>query len=53
MAETDRRIGGRIGQISRIELMNTMTYLDSMRYWLVEYGGYSDAEVDVLSEWRK
>lgn len=39
-----------MGQLGAIHMINTRAYLDSTRYVMVEYGGYTDAEVDVLCE---
>jgi hypothetical protein len=39
-----------MGQLGKIHVVNTRAYLDAGRYVLTEHGGYTDAEVDVLSE---
>jgi hypothetical protein len=33
-------------------MINTKAYLDAGRYVMTQHGGYTDAEVDVLSEWN-
>jgi len=40
---------GRMGQLGKIHVVNTKAYLEAGRYVMVEHGGYTDAEVDVLS----
>ena len=40
-----------MGQLGKIHLINTRAYLESARHVMVEYGGYSDPEVDVLCEY--
>lgn len=42
---------GRMGQLGKIHVVNTKAYLEAGRYVMVEHGGYTDAEVDVLSMW--
>lgn len=41
---------GRMGQLGNIHVVNTKAYLDAGRYVMTRHGGYTDAEVDVLSE---
>jgi len=41
---------GRMGQLGKIHLINTKAFLESARHVMVEHGGYTDAEVDVLSQ---
>ncbi|WVQ80012.1 hypothetical protein IAT38_002113 [Cryptococcus sp. DSM 104549] len=41
---------GRMAQLRNIHLINTRAYIDSARYMMIEHGGYTDAEVDVLSK---
>jgi len=39
---------GRMGQLGKIHYINTKAYLEAARHVMVEYGEYTDAEVDVL-----
>ena len=39
-----------MGQLGKIHGINTKAFLEAARFVMVEYGGYSDAEVDVLGE---
>ncbi len=41
---------GRLSQLGAIQLINTTAYLDSSHYVMVEYGEYTESEVDVLCE---
>ena len=43
---------GRMGQLGKIHVVNTRAFLEAARLVMVEYGGYSDSEVDVLCECR-
>jgi hypothetical protein len=39
---------GRMGQLGKIQHINTKAYLEAARHVMVEYGEYTDAEIDVL-----
>ncbi|ORY32110.1 hypothetical protein BCR39DRAFT_493027 [Naematelia encephala] len=41
---------GRLLQLGKINLINIKVYIESARYTMIYFGGYSDEEVDVLSE---
>ncbi len=49
-AHTRSSTTGRFDQSSRIHKINTAAYLESARHVLVVYGGYTDAEFDVLGK---
>jgi hypothetical protein len=39
---------GRMGQLGKIHYINTKAFLEAARHVMIEYGEYTDAEVDVL-----
>jgi hypothetical protein len=41
---------GRMGQLGKIHYINTKAFLEAARHVMIEYGEYTDAEVDVLCE---
>nr|XP_018261846.1 uncharacterized protein I303_06291 [Kwoniella dejecticola CBS 10117]OBR84004.1 hypothetical protein I303_06291 [Kwoniella dejecticola CBS 10117] len=41
---------GRMSQLAKIHLINLKAWIESTRYMIVECGGYTDAEFEVLSE---
>ncbi|WVN86148.1 uncharacterized protein L203_101309 [Cryptococcus depauperatus CBS 7841] len=44
------RYKGKYAQLGGVNYINTQIFLESAKYVIMEYGGYSNAEVDVLSE---
>ena len=40
-----------MGQLGKIHVVNTRAYLEASRHVMIQHGEYTDAEVDVLSEW--
>jgi hypothetical protein len=47
-AGSRRLIPGRMGQLGKIHYINTKAFLEAARHVMIEYGEYTDAEVDVL-----
>jgi hypothetical protein len=41
-------IVGRMGQLGKIHYINTKAFLEAARHVMIEYGEYTDAEVEVL-----
>jgi hypothetical protein len=37
-----------MGQLGKIHYINTKAFLEAARHVMIEYGEYTDAEVDVL-----
>ncbi|ODN87367.1 hypothetical protein L198_06991 [Cryptococcus wingfieldii CBS 7118] len=42
--------GGKQASVGRLQLLNMRAFVESVRFVLAEYGRYSDAEIEVLSD---